>query len=619
MIKKPEDGFFFPRHVIFHHAKPEGGSHGDSAPEQKPAGDVQALQKLIPEHGRAELVLDRATATIGPKESHEMNENEFSRVESFRNDPDKMAPDAQLNDFFSKPPQTDDTGQLWRLLCVPRRMQYGLIMDLPKGELHNNQVKFLRMHEAEIRQNHQFAHESYAAISPIGKVPVLAVPLKHRSVLEPTEKPVLMLGSTLAAEMAGDKDLQEKAEYVRDSADPVKALAALRALPPEKVRDATVTMNFGSEMFLGNVKLEDLTKATDELLKFAKDNNIKVVMGTPLHIYISAVSDRARFWELNTPEQTKKADELRKEYTDYLAVQYQQGNIRAIVGIGLGMTPSHYANQTDSSEGTALDYYSDSNDLGKGLNSDGTYLCASAMIEGIKTANGDSSTAITSADYEYALGGAGTAYKDRHVVEDPVEARKILEAQGKTLELLPDLDKRLSIATLPYSVRNALWALHAIEVYEEIGASVDSRDLAYQCEKAEHEINHLPSGPARDYATYWFYAYKSSMYYGRAWWTAVKGDNVGSRRLIDEAVDQNRKYLEMVDATYSDFNLSREGLDKIRPNARLFAKRLKTLQDDMRNNVSYVGFNRTPPDPEKFDLKAESSDIFDSDKQAPRP
>lgn len=437
--------------------------------------------------------------------------------------------------------------------------------------------------------------EMYNERPAIQKVPVLAVPLKHRNVLKPGEKRVLMLGSTLARDIARDKDFQKaEAEFVPGSDDPASALAALKKMPAESLNGAILAINFGAQMFEPGAKLEQLTKATDEILELTRANNMRVVMGTPLHTSIYIGSQTSRFGNMSK-EQQKASDDLRKKYADYLATQYQAGNVHALVGIGLGMTRSHLESFSGNKRVDKLNYYKNTDDLSEGLTEEGTYHCASAMIDGINMANGEC-TGETSADFEMLRYGSGVAYdpEKRRVIDEPATARNRLEQRGKTVELIPGYEKRPSLSTLPATVRTSLWSLCILSDRVGMGAEIPSGQLDYHFRKAESDVNNMEDGKEKNFALEQLQLTKASIYYGRAIWAAFKGRNSDALKLVDEAVEKNRQYLNLVNTN---------------PSARLFAARLKDLQKDMIDGYSYLGFDR----------KKTVSDVFEFERPPRRP
>lgn len=584
--------------IIFHHNKgPSAAPTGDDAfptaapttdeapgrePEVTPAMPPQRIDAV--EQGRSDAILNTSVDKIKPKEANEAKERPYSHVMPFANNTEKIVSSDHLKDFFVSKPGEVPIGQIWRLLDIPRRMEYSLIRPMSGLTREELQIKFLRDHRSEIQRNYGRQKDSYKERPAIQKVPVVAVPatLPNRATLDTQGKRVIMMGENLSLAMSRDKDFQEaNAKHMEGTDNPLSALEALKKMDSNDLQGAILTLNFGTQMFF-EMDLEAIKSATDDLLKLAQSKEMKVVVGTPLHARIYIGSTHCVYG--GDEERAKKAQEAIDEYKNHLAERYQQGmGISAIVGIGVGMTRSHLESYSANRRVDALNYFR-SYSLDGGLTEEGATHCASAMINGINLALGNAPGQVaTSASYEINNFGPGTAYdpKTKTLITDPDEAEKVLSRNEKTIELIPGYKKIQTIAKLESPLRDYLWSLGEFGSQISVGAIVDIGILNAVCGDADKEINALPEGDQKTFARKQFHLLRASVYYGRALNAAMFGENGKALNFLNEAVLNNSSFLGTVDTDVD---------------ARIFALRLQELRDDMNAGISYMGWEKRTPD-----------------------
>lgn len=558
------------------------GKTPKKAPETASASPPKRIEAV--ETGRSDAILNTSVDKISAPEAAEAKERPYSHVMPFANNAGKIVSDNHLKDFFASKPGEVPIGQIWRLLDIPRRMQYSLIRPMSGLTREQLQLRFLRDHSAEIQRNHGRQKEFYKDRPAIQKVPVVAVPatLRNRSRLDTQGKRLIMMGENLSMAMSRDKDFQvARAERVNGTDNPKSALAALKKMDIAGIKGSILTLNFGTQMFF-EMNLAEIKSATDELLQFANENEIKVVVGTPLHARIYIGSTHCVYG--GDEEKAKKAQEAIDEYKNHLAERYQQGmGISAIVGIGVGMTRSHLESYSANSRVDALNYFKSSS-LDGGITEEGATHCASAMINGINLALGNEPGKVTtSASYEINNFGPGTAYdpETKTMITDPAKAEAMLTKHGRTIELIPGYEKIQTIAKLESPLRDYLWSLGEFSSQIGVGATVDIGILNVVCDDTQRAIDASPDGDQKTFAGKQFHLLRASVYYGRALNAAMKGENVKALGYLNEAVLNNSSFLGLVDRD---------------TDARIFALRLQELREDMNAGISYVGWEKRTPD-----------------------
>jgi len=519
---------------VFHHHGPKKGPSG--APQGTPGGS--------PENPDKQNIVERMAGVdsgvpVAPTNAHEAQhlheerevlERPYAHTRRFDQNPEKKASKEHLNDFFSG--KTDEIGQIWRFLSVPRRMQFFLIQE---PNAHIKQVKFIKMHRSEVWANYRMDMEIYAKTPAIKKVPLVSLPAKERNDII-TNKPIFLMGGSLSAAMAGDPDLQAaNAKNIVGADNPQKARVAFMSLvadhSDEELQGSTVVLSFDPEMFAYELSAEQLKSDTAELLNEMNKKGIKVVMTTPLPVTIQLWNQSDNY--IGGSKSAQEAKEIRKDYLNFMAEMYQKGHMHAIVDVAEGMKKRLRGNSSEFK----LVYYNNPRSLADGLNAEGVRVSVNGVIDGINLANGKT-TGRTNASGEmhyygagdtYARGGAGKEGEDAH---------------PPTIELIPDHEEIQSISKLPHRAKMAIWRISYMHMCADLGLyELDEQNVKMETYKAEKEINAIADPKQREFARMEFLRQKASIYYMYAWQALKKREFDRALTLIQEARDHNQELL----------------------------------------------------------------------------
>lgn len=507
-----------PVRLVFHHGPREsfGNSDKPKSIERKKKPEGVPIDTEKKEH-------------LSLSEEREILRRPYENVRTFEQNPEKKASREHINDFFAR--KTDDIGQIWRFLSVPRKMQYHLIQK-PNEDVKRRQ--FLFQHRSEILANYQLDIQAYAKMSDIKKVPLLALPAAKATNELQIDRPVFFLGQEHVAQDALFKSA--KVNTISNADDPVKALAAFESQigkrSAEELKGAPVVINFRPDMFVSSLSLQQMTDATMMLLKKINEKGMKAVVITPLPISHPDYSKLGGKFELRGTRAMKEAETIRKQYLDFLAKAFQGGLIGSMVDAASAMKKQ----LRDESGKLQLIYYKDPNDLSKGLNEEGMRRIAAGIVDGIHFADGNH-TGRTNAGAEFHYFGAGHEYGDAEIAAKNA-------GHGKTIELIPGYEKRQSIAKLPKDSKRALWRVAYLHMCADLGlVQLDEKMVKHEVDIAETVIAGIQDPKQREFARVEFMRQKASIYYMYAWQALRKGDFDGAQKRIVEAEQKNRDFL----------------------------------------------------------------------------
>lgn len=519
--------------VLHHHGSKESHGHGHGKPERR--------QNIVEYMAGSEpgVPIKPEDLKKNPKlrEEREILEKPHAHVRTFDQNPEKKASKEHLEDFFMG--RTNEIGQIWRFLSVPRRMQYFLIRE-PHADV--KRIQFIKMHSKEVWANYRLDVEIYAKKPAISKVPLIALPTKTTREV-PTGNPIIFLGGNLAANMANHESCSEAdTTHLSGSNNPVKAAAALEDYIRNSGKtfdSAKLVVSFGPEMFSAGLSLEDMKSATEDLFAMAKKNNMKIVMATPLNAFIRLDNEGAP--KISASE--KEAQKIREQYMNFTAQAYQKGEIASMVDVGKGVKKRLRGDSNDFS----YVYYDSGDAVGKGqLNAEGTRIALAGIVDGLYSADGNMGDEIhrsrTNAGGELHYYGSGHDYV-RPAKHGGTGKKKEL---AKTVELIPDHETRPSVAKLPEKSKMALWRIAYMHMCADMNLyKLDEGRVKAEVDNAERAIDEIEDPEQKKFARLEFMRQKASIYYMYAW-KALKKRKFGEvLTRVDEAREKNKEFLKI--------------------------------------------------------------------------